>query len=186
MGGDGEFDSLDEWVRESKVREAAGARSRERWLLQQGQEAAELLGVLADLVERAASVVVRVAGGREHRGRLGTVAHDFVAVHGASTHTTLVALDAISVVVPLHDPVGRERVAGEPRQTSSQSMAGVLSIMAGDRAHLRIGLRDGQTMAGELRAVGVDVLTLRVDAEPAGLAYVPLASIGDVSFLGSG
>ena len=40
-------------------------------------------------------------------------------------------------------------------------------------------------LVGDLRAVGGDVVTVRADGE-AGVVYVPLLSISEVSFLASG
>ena len=41
-------------------------------------------------------------------------------------------------------------------------------------------------MTGELRSVGVDVLTLALDGEPGGLCYLPLQSLTEVAVLTSG
>ncbi|MBA2283054.1 MAG: hypothetical protein H0W25_17730, partial [Acidimicrobiia bacterium] len=46
------------WAAAARVDEAAAARSRERWLRQAADEGASFTGVLLDLAERGAPVVV--------------------------------------------------------------------------------------------------------------------------------
>jgi hypothetical protein len=60
-----------------------------------------------------------------------------------------------------------------------------LAAIAGDRPRVQV-VAARETLTGELRAVGADVVTLRIDGRPAGVVYVALSSISECSILGSG
>ena len=58
FGGPDVMASLMRWAAEGQVDEAARARSRERWLRQQAEEATTFASVLADLADRDRAVLV--------------------------------------------------------------------------------------------------------------------------------
>src|SRR5438552_2040866 len=91
------LDRLDEWVAEARADEAAAARVRERWLVQQAGEQARFALVLADAATRAVAVRLRTAGAA-HAGRLTAVGHDFVALRTARGSTVLIATHAIGML----------------------------------------------------------------------------------------
>lgn len=65
-------------------------------------------------------------------------------------------------------------------------MADLLADLADMRTRLHLVCVGGQDIVtGELRNVGRDVVMLRLD-DGAGLAYVPLASVAEVSVTASG
>src|SRR5262245_42417892 len=78
--GDGLTGRLERWAADARVEEAVRRRVRERWLSQQAQEEATLLGVLADLAERGAALSFHMRTGQGQWGRVRVIGRDFVAV----------------------------------------------------------------------------------------------------------
>jgi hypothetical protein len=89
---------LERWAADARAREAADARVRERWLLAQAAESANLAGLLLALAERRETVVVATVAGRRHRGVVTGVGEDFVAIEAQSGAITLVALSGLGDV----------------------------------------------------------------------------------------
>src|SRR2546426_11388042 len=73
-------DPFAELVDRARSEGAAQVRSRERWLRQQAQEEAALVGTLVDLAEQREAVTVRTTSGRRLQGTIAAVAADFVVV----------------------------------------------------------------------------------------------------------
>ena len=180
------LDDIERWVADARAEEAAGERVRERWLRQQAEEAGTFAGVLVDLAEGVATVAVTVTSGRRHLGRIVAVGADFVALRGENGRLVLLALAAVARVRPA--PPGR-RVAGEAREVTGAppdvTLADVLAQAVDGRPRLSVHLA-GDSLVGELRAVGADVLSVSVDGQTSGLAYARLASVSEISFLDSG
>jgi len=79
---------------------------------------------------------------------------------------------------------GGEVDDGRGRASLGVRLADVLAQAAGQRP--RVSVQAGAaSVTGDLRAVGTDVLTVRTDGA-AGLVYVRLLSLSEVSFLASG
>jgi NAD(P)-dependent dehydrogenase (short-subunit alcohol dehydrogenase family) len=141
--------------------------------------------VAVDLAERGATVVVTTSSGRRHPGRVAGVGADFVAVRADGDRTTLVALTALaSVRVNGLGPAMRSGTQPAMRSVAV-SMADVLAHAAARRPRVHVHC-DAATVAGELRSVGTDVVTLRTDGDPSSQAYVSLASVSEISLLDSG
>ena len=93
----------------------------------------------------------------------------------------LIALDSVSGVRPEargQPPLGDRELGIELR------LGDALAALVADRPRVFVvtkGGRDG--LSGELRAVGQDVLTLRLDGEPRATVYVPLAAVAEVSLV---
>ena len=171
---------LERWAGDARVDEAARRRSRERWLTQSAEEGGTLLGVLADLAERGVAVALRTSGGRRHGGVVRAIGADFVALDTAASGEVAVALAAISSVRtrPGHTPP-----AGDRAVRSDLRLADVLAGLAAERERALVVSRDGSdTVAGTVRAVGRDVVVVRVDGDGLSVAtaYVPLAAVGEV------
>jgi hypothetical protein len=182
-----ELTDVERWAAEARARDAADARVRERWLRQSAEEDADLAGVLLDLAERAATAVVTTSSGRRHPGRVAAVGADFMAVRTDADRTTLVALAAIASVL-VSGPGRATGSRGEERtegRSVAVTMADVLAHAVDRRPRVHVHC-DAATVAGELRSVGTDVVTLRTDGDPSGLAYVSLASVSEISLLDSG
>jgi hypothetical protein len=163
--------------------EAAAGRIRERWLRQQAAEAATLAGIAVDLAEARSRVTVRTRAGRSHHGRLDAVGRDFVVIRSASERPTFLALAAVAWLRP--EPGAAGDGAGDRAAPLDVSLADVLLRLSGDRPHLQVTVGD-ETVTGQLRSVGGDVLTLRIDGDPPATAHIGLGSIYEVSPLGSG
>ena len=176
-----ELADVERWAAAARARDAADARVRERWLRQSAEEESELAGVLLDLAERGVAAVVTTASGRRHPGRVAGVGADFVAVRTDGERTILVALTALASV-RVRGPGAARR--GEER-SFAVSVADVLAHAVGHRPRVQVHC-DAATVTGELRSVGIDVVTLRTDGDPSGLAYVSLASVSEISLLDSG
>jgi hypothetical protein len=181
------IEDLERWAADARARDAADARVRERWLRAQAEEEASLGGALLACAEREEAVVLTGVDGRRHRGVVAGVGLDFCAVVSPSGTTTLVCLETLAELRPV-DPAGRRRAPaagdGHGRASLGVRLADVLAQAAGQRP--RIAVQAGAaSVVGDLRAVGTDLLTVRTDGT-AGVAYVRLASVSDVSFLASG
>jgi hypothetical protein len=163
-------------VATDRVRDAASARARTNWLVRQSAEGGTFGGVLADLAERAEAVVCTTRSGRRHVGRVHTIGADFVALRGASGSTVLVGLQAVAVV---RQQPGALPVTGDRAVRDARRFAEVLTDLSSDRPDVVVASGDAE-VRGELRAVGHDVVTLRVEGRPARAAYVALAATDEV------
>jgi len=178
-------DDLERWAADARAREAADSRVRERWLRAQAEEGASLAGVLLAFAERRETVVVTTASGRRHRGGVTGVGEDFVAIEVPGGTTTFVALAALADV-RVAEGTARSTTTGDRagRGALGVRLAEVLAQAAGQRP--RILVQSGAaSVVGDLRAVGLDVLTVRADGT-SGAVYVGLTSVSEVSFLASG
>jgi hypothetical protein len=111
--------------------------------------------------------VIRILGG------------DFVAMRTAAGVEVLMPMAAISSLrtAPSVPPSSGDRVV-----TTELCLGDVLAELATDRARVRLALLDGRdAVAGELRAVGTDVVTLRSDGEGNPMAYVRIGAIAEVT-----
>ena len=177
LGGRDPFAAILEAIAATRADDAAMARSRARWLVQQATEEGTFAGVLVDLAERREPVLLTTTAGRRHRGRVHALGADFVALTTGSGSTVLVALRAVAAVRTMP---GVGPVAGNRTAELDQRLSGVLAELAAERAEVVVGA--GATeVRGELRAVGKDVATLRVDGAPTMAAYVPLSVASDVT-----
>jgi hypothetical protein len=201
-GVDGLLGEVGRWAADARATEAAGARTRERWLRRQAAEEATLAGVALDLTERGDAVVLTTTAGHAHRGRLVAVARDAWVLgsetsDGASGRgwmigATFVATDAVASVRAL--PGGSAGSARPPAEAAgarpvplAASMADMLTELAVEHPRVRVVvLGEPEAMVGQLRSVGVDVATLKVAADPPATVYVRLGSVTELSVLGSG
>jgi hypothetical protein len=175
---------LERWAADARAREVADARVRERWLRAQAEEESSLAGVLLALAERRETVLLTTVSGRRHRGAVAGVGSDFVALDTPSGPTTLVSLVAVGDVRVARDGMRRRAAATGAGGQLGVHLADVLAQAAGQRP--RVSVHAGAAaVVGDLRAVGSDVLTIRADGD-AGVVYVGLASVSEVSFLASG
>lgn len=175
---------LERWAADARAREAADARVRERWLRAQAEEEASLAGVFLALAERRETVVVTTVAGRRYRGVVAGVGVDFAALQTPAGTATLVAFAALGDVRVAEGGRRSATTTGDGSVELGVRLSEVLAQAAGQRP--RISVHAGAAaVAGDLRAVGGDVVTLRADGD-AGVVYVPLASISEVSFLASG
>ena len=146
------------WAADQRVADAAGARSRERWLRQQAAESATLVGTLVDLAERRADVAV-IIGSRTVTGRVTGVGQDGLVLAELSGAATLVALAHVAALrVAGRRPGTGEATGGRP--AGAWRVVDALAVLAAERSPVRLGVRGGDTLTGTLASVGEDVMTL--------------------------
>lgn len=175
---------LARWTADTRVEDAARSRMRERWLRQQAEEDARFAGVALDLSEAGAGVALRLTTGRTLHGRITTVARDFCVLRHDGGTATLLAFTAIATLRP--EPGYRAAQATSERGAALDAgLFDVLVGLAGERPRVRIVVDGGsEALAGELRSVGADVATMRLDGEHGGTVYVQLGSVREVTLLG--
>ena len=171
------------WLAEIVVDDAGRARTRTRGLEQQAAEEGTFAGVLADLAERARPVVVQLANGRSHRGAITMIGHDLVGLRSSGGREVLVRQATISSVRTLP---GEPVTIGDRHLVTDVTLADALRALADHRARvLLVGADPAHAVAGEVRAVGRDVVTVRLDGA-GGTAYVAVASLAEISLFESG
>ncbi len=178
--------SLDRLVADAAADRSAKERSQARVLRQVAEESATFAGVAVDLAERGDVIVARMVTGRAHRGRVLAVGRDFVVVRDAPGPPVLVAITGIGSLRPqLH---GRPTdTAGARRPPLNVGLAVLLAGLAADRPRVQVmAVGDHQPLSGELRAVGLDVATIRLDGEGKSLAYVRIANLAEVVLIDHG
>lgn len=162
-------------IAEARVDDAAAARAKAHWLARQAEEGATLLGALRDLVEQRRPVRGALRGGHAVTGRLVRADAEQVVVRhpGGTTHVRTSALARV-LLDPGTAPGGRDDVPTRRPQAAAEGDAvgvtpfsTVLRDAAAERADAVLLTDDGAELAGQLRAVGVDVATLRVGGGPA-------------------
>ena len=178
LGGPDLAARLERWVADARTADAAAARSRERWLRLQADESATFAGVLVDLAERGTPVVVQGRAGRRHQGSISAVALDFCALRTNGERDVLLAFAGIGSVRP---DSRRPSPVGDRVVRADIGMAEMLSVLAADRPRvLIVTTADATGIAGELRSVGRDVATVRLDGDPRAAAYVAISAIAEL------
>ncbi len=178
--------SLHRLVADAVAETAARERSQARVLRQVAEESATFAGVALDLAERGEAVVARIATGRAHRGRVLAVGRDFVGVRDAPGPPVLLSVTGISSLrpQPARRPTDTAGARGAPLDVG---LAVLLAGLAADRPRIQVmAPGDRQPLSGELRAVGLDVATLRLDGDGHTLAYVRIANLAEVVLVDHG
>jgi hypothetical protein len=162
LSGDELVAAFARWAADQRVNEAARRRSRERWLRQQATEDATMAGILTDLAERRAEVV---ANTRTHQvaGRMLGVAKDFFVIEGRDGAGVLVATEHLARISPLSREAQLADPSGDRPPPLSLRLIDAFAMLASDRRPIRLGLIAGEAVAGDLVAVGRDVVTLRAN-----------------------
>lgn len=159
-----------------RANDAADQRRREHWLRQQSAEEGTFAGVLLDLGEREQLLALSTATGRTLRGVIRTIGTDFVGLRSPTGEGALVPLRTITAIRP--EP-GSGPTVGDRVVQVDASLSNVLSNLATERPWVSVHTLCGTGLAGELRAVGQDLLVLRSGAE--GTTYVPIGTVSDVA-----
>jgi hypothetical protein len=175
LGATDPFATLLRAVADVRVADAAAARARAHWLVRQAEEEGTLVGVLVDLAERGDRLVVSTTTGRRAAGTVQALGADFVALaDGAGL--VLVALTALATV---RTRPGAAAASGDRTERVERRLLDVLAELAGDRPPVVVGTV-GDEVRGTLRAVGRDVITIRMDGERPSTVYVAAGSITDI------
>jgi hypothetical protein len=165
------------WVAGARADDAAAARAREGFLRRTAPEDGTFAAVLLDLAERGAPVLVTTTAGRRHRGVVAGVGHDFAALRTPGGRDVVLAHRGIA-------SVGQEGAGttapGDREPALPLGMAEALAVLAEDRPRVLVVATGGEGVAGELVAVGRDVLTVRPDGDRR-VVYVATENVVEVS-----
>ncbi len=156
-------------------------RNRQRWLRQIAEEEATIAGVLLDLAERQASVLLRTVVGRSHRGRLVAAGGDFVVVREGQAPPVLVTHAGLSSVRPIE--VGGRDTAGSRAAPLKASLAATMMVLATERPRVQVITAGNEHLVGGLRSAGTDVVTIRLESPDRMDAHVPTAGVVEVVLL---
>ncbi|HUF33486.1 MAG TPA: hypothetical protein VMN58_09800 [Acidimicrobiales bacterium] len=171
---------LIELLDEEHAADRGAARDRERALRHVAEDGASLGGALLDLAEQGTPVTVRTRSGRTHHGSLVGVGDDFCVLQAARGSLTYLATDTVTTVRP--QPGERHPVAtGDRKAPRDLRLVELLASALAERPRLALVLSGGEVVAGELRAVGTDVVTLRLDGDPRALCYVSAGNIAEAT-----
>jgi hypothetical protein len=177
---------LAELVDESRADDAARGRERGRWLRQAAEADARLAGTLVDLCERGVAVALRTRSGRAVHGQLVAVGSDFATIRTTIGFDTHVRHGGIAVVRPRPD-IRVDTATGDRRPAGRTGFAELVAGLAPSRPRVTLGLDDGgEPVTGELRAAGADVLSVRLDGVDAGVCYVALDAVADLTVVEPG
>lgn len=169
------------WAAAARVDEAAAARAREAFLRRMAGEEATFAGVLTDLAERGRPVVLVTTAGRRHVGEVAALGRDFVALRvrapDRGRRDVLVGYRGIASVQT--DPTATASDGSRPVDAPI-GLVEALALLAEDRPRVAVVTDGGEGLAGELRAVGRDVLTLAV-GDDGRVAYVAAGVVTEVA-----
>jgi hypothetical protein len=182
VADDGFLASLDHLVADAVAEESARERAQTRRLRQIAEEEATFLGVAVDLAERGAVVVARTSSGRSHRGRILAVGRDFLVVRDAGGPPAFLAAAAIASLRP-QPQEGSADTAGGRAAPLSVGLSALLVGLAADRPRVQVAATGDEPVAGRLRSVGVDVLTLRLDGDAGLQVHVRIEAISELLLL---
>lgn len=171
-------DALHRWTAEARVDERARERTREHWLRQQAAEDATFAGTLVDLAERGRPAGVQTVAGRSHQGSITAVGADFVLLRTMQGHDVLLPFDGITLLRP---QPGEAETFGDRTLTIDVLFTEALHELAADRPRVLVVFRSpNQSVAGVLRSVGRDLLSLGLDGPDRLTASVPVSSIAEI------
>ena len=124
-------------------------------------------------------------GGGVHHGVVAAVGADFCLIRPEHRTDLYVHVAAISTVRP-HPGERHPAASGDREAPSGLRLLDLLATMVDERSALTVGTVDGETVTGELRAVGRDVVTVALEADHQALCYLSASSMCDVAVLRSG
>ncbi len=174
-----ERDPLVDVLDEGRADEGLTVRARERSLWAAAEEGAQFAGTLVDLAERGSPVAVRSQTGRTHHGALTAVGADFCVVRADNGTEIHVRLSAIATVRP-HAGEHHGAATGDRGPVLDRLLTEVLGRVAEERRRVTLVTRGGDVVAGRLRAVGADVVSVDLDGGGRQSCYVAAAAITEV------
>lgn len=166
---------LRELTDRQRVIDAVESRRREAWMRRQAAESGTFAGVLRDLGERQALVVVSTIDRHQLRGIVRTIGTDFVSLRSPGVGAYLVTLAAITAVRAEPDTAPS---VGDRVVNVGASLGAVLGELVADHPAIAVHTLAGDHIEGELRASGLDVVSLRTGTAT---TYVPLEAISHCS-----
>ncbi|HVM00808.1 MAG TPA: hypothetical protein VM324_16075 [Egibacteraceae bacterium] len=159
----------------------AETRIRQRHLRHIDTESATVAGLLRDLLETGTGLTLHTTAGRSHQGSLHGLSSDCCVLRTAARTDIYLPLHAVTAVRP-HPGVAHSDAAGDRRAPGDLRFAELLALLAEHRPQVVVvPAGHGQPLLGELRAVGTDVLTLRVEAATRAVVYVPVRAVTELA-----
>jgi hypothetical protein len=187
---DGTWDGdLSRMISSVRADDARASRRRERTLRAAASAEATMAGVLLDLAEGRQQLTIRMTSGRHVRGSVELVALDAVALRTGAGLLTLLRLDAIVWVRRVPGQAGEPAIepAGDRPAARPATFAALAAGLAAERPHVSLAVTgEPSLLTGELRSVGVDVLTVRLDGAPPVTAYISAPQVSELTVFASG
>jgi hypothetical protein len=172
--GDELMAALDRWAADQRAASAAAGRARERSLREQAASMATWTGILVDLAEQGAPVTAVLANQR-CRGHVVGVGRDFFVLDAHPGRPALIRSDTVASLWP--EQPAAPLPAGTRGGALDLSLMMALALLAEERSPVCVTTTTGLETAGDLIAVGEDVLTVRTDSSARRLAYVPVGAV---------
>jgi hypothetical protein len=163
---------------EARASERAAGRTRAAWLRRQAEEGATLAGALLVLAEAGSVVSARTTSGRVSHGVVAQVATDFVVLR-SERGDVCISFAAISTV-RLQEGERHRAPTGSRPPALDLLLVEVLAGLAPERPRVAVGTTGDGVVAGELLAVGADVVTVRLDGDGRTLCYVAVTAVEEV------
>jgi hypothetical protein len=166
--------AAERWLAEVRVEDAARERARVSQRRALDAEDATLAGVLGDLAGRGEAMQLWMHSGRRHRGWLRLVGPDAAVIDTETRQWAVVRLTAIASVRTVRSPA----VPGQSEPSTTSTFATLAGALAVPGEWVLVGAGP-ENIGGVLEVAGTDVLRLRL--ENGDVAYVPLASVDEVT-----
>lgn len=158
-----------------RATDAADSRRREASLRRQAAESGTFAGVLRDLGERQALVVVSTVDRHQLRGIIRTIGTDFVSLRTPAVGAYLVMLAAVTSVRA--EPDSSPSIGDRAVQVGA-TLGAVLAELVVDHPTVTVHTLAGDHVEGELRGCSLDVVSLRTGSAT---TYVPLEGVSHCS-----
>jgi hypothetical protein len=166
--------ALETWLSELRSDDAARSRAAVGAMKAHAADDATIVGVLADLLERDAQVLLTTTSGRRHRGQVLIVGPDALVLRVAQREWLVTRLAAVASV----RMVGGDPVNGEGAVTTTSRFGRILGAAAQPGEWLRIAV-GGEAFGGTVVGISAEVAVLRLDNGD--LTYVNLDAVEEVS-----
>lgn len=176
--GTGAADDVDRFVADERISAAGRARTRERWLREQANEAAAFDDICWDLAERGEVTVVTTAGGQRHRGHIEALGHDYLSLRTAGASVVVPFAAAFTLEAAGHGDPGER-----PEARHALWLSELVAELARERPTVRLRSRDGDAVVGQLRHGGRDIAVVQPSSGAGRPVYVRLSSLAELSVL---
>jgi hypothetical protein len=171
--------ALERWLSEVRTDEAARSRAAVGAMKAQAADDATVVGVLSDLRQREAQVVLTTTAGRRHRGEVLIVGPDALVLRVGAREWLVTRIAAVASV----RMVGGDPVNGEGSASTTSSFGRILSAAAQPGEWLRISV-GGEAFGGTVVGLSAEVALMRLDNGD--LTYVNLDAVEEASLLSGG
>lgn len=159
------------WAASARAAEGASSRSQVRSLVDQAAADSTWAGLMVDLAEMAAPVILATTG-HQWTGRLVGAGRDFVVLERTGAGPVLVSLGAVTRV----SRSGAGRPGGDRSPALDLGLAGAIEALASERVPVTVWC--GATPSkGQLTGLGRDYLALLPDGGRPDPVFIPLVAV---------